>query len=263
MYNATLRSSRFYVEVTLHHLGKQVVKTVPFVRRLPTISSPSYPEGPMVVLSTDEVGLTKQGLHIWTGKRWAYALSQVLVSEVVQKGQTLNVYYKYGQEVTFEDPVQLYRNGVGIVRDKISADSQSIYCHPFVPEVEDDSVKSINGILPDDTGNVTLTQYMQYAVSVPYEPEPESSLFYQEILDDLEFDSATAHAKFPPRNSNIVLDIYLNGDLAGTITFAVGVNEGTVNFDSSLTAGDVIEIIAPEDLRDASTFSFVFIYRRA
>lgn len=265
MYPRTLKSSRFYVEVNLYHLGKKVVKTVPFVAQLPAVSNANYPEGPMVILSTDEVGLTKQGLHVWTGKRWSYALSQVRVSEVVQKGQTLNVYYKYGEDVVLEEPTILYRNGVAITADTIPASSSSLYCHPFTPEPEviSDYVKSVDGVFPDDGGNVSLTQYVQYAVSVPYEPEPESSAFYQEIADTLTFESATALAKYPPQHSNIELGVYVNGNLEGNIHFPAATSEGAVNFNSDLVPGDVVEIIMPEDLREASTFSFVFVYRRA
>lgn len=261
MHHRNIKRSRFYLQLNFYTLGQNIKRIVPFSPILPTITDPvHYPVGDLVVVSADEG--TRQGLHLWEGKRWVYILSQVEVSEVIQKDLVLNVYYNYQQEVTFEEETPVFRNGVPVTLTKIEANDKSAYCYLTEGGEEDTSVKSVNHVFPDETGNVTLTQYLEYAISVPYEPLPDAHVYYQEITEELEFESATASIRTPP-SAEVIFTIFRNEISEGSVTFSPSGNEGIVYFPSNLSSGDVVEIVAPEELNDASTFSITFTYRRA
>lgn len=106
-----------------------------------------------------------------------------------------------------------------------------------------------------------LTQQVVYSISVPVKPEDGATVFYQELVDNMSFDSASAKIQNAPE-ADIVFQVYLDGVFAGTFSFDTDGNANSNITLTEVTAGAALSIVAPANLHEASVFSFVFSFTR-
>lgn len=148
-----MAESRFYYPITVHRGASAAVINAPFVTTIPLNFSGS---GYALILSQDE-GRANQGLYVWDDKRWRFAMPQLNVSVGVIDGYSIDVYYDQTTPITdFPDGVLVFRNGIQQSVAEVDTE-QNVVWAVMTPVFSSGSVKTVNGVEPDNAGNVQLT----------------------------------------------------------------------------------------------------------
>lgn len=276
-YNST-KESRFYYLLNLTREGTTAQVYATFRDSLP-MQQIGISDS-VVVLSSD-LGVDNQGMYLHDGVRWRWALPQTVVSQCIINGSRLSLYYDQTSDLTLPDSARLYRNGafvegsttittergaVWVAVLPSASEAGSVHSvNGKVPDADgnielDVGILSINDIEPDDKGNIVMDTFVNFSISIPGEPNPDATLFYQEMMDSLELESSSCRVAENPE-SDISFNVLLNGSSIGTFDFSA--SGATANIPKfSTTPGDIMTIIAPQDLEGASTFSLTFVFKR-
>lgn len=233
-----------------------------------------------VVLSSPNNAIPA-GLYVSQGGTMRFVMDFVGVMNALHNASTVHVYVNAAASI---DPryTVIYHNGV--ITDIPSVPATGIFAtvsnqfgtvrtvNGVFPDSKGDvnltptdigAVASVNNILPDGDGNVTLIQFANYSISLPIEPEAGSTVYFQQLTNDLQYLQGDAAVKVPATDA-IVFNITRNGAPIGTVTFAANSSTGVINIpvDTLFSNNDIIEIVAPEDLFGSAVFSLVLTFKR-
>lgn len=166
-----MAESRFYYPITVHQGASSANIDTPFVCTIPL--NPAL-KGSAIILSVDE-GTAPQGLYIWDDKRWRYALPQLNVSIGVIDGYSVDVYWDQTGPVTpLPDGAIVFRNGILSPTQTVPGEPGVVYTVMVpVSGTGSGTVKSVNSILPDSNGNITLTAADVGAISLIMLGQPD------------------------------------------------------------------------------------------
>lgn len=233
-----------------------------------------------VVLSSPNNAIPA-GLYVSQGGTMRFVMDFVGVMNALHNASTVHVYVNAAASVDSRYTV-IYHNGV--ITDIPSVPATGIFAtvsnqfgtvrtvNGVFPDNKGEvnltptdigAVASVNNILPDEDGNVVLTQYAEYAISLPMEPEADSTVYFQHVAHNLLYKSGTATVKTPP-TSAITFGVTRNGFPIGTVNFDAGSTSGTINItiDTIFSTNDTIEITAPESLFGSSVYSLLLTFQR-
>lgn len=176
--------SVFYLPLKLWRNGVEAQTVAPFV---PALAVSNKVRSTTVVLTESE-GTKEQGLYVWTGSEWRFALPLGEVSKAIIEGSVLQVYYAQTQDTPVPSGSTVFVNGGSTSKTVITTEPKLVWTvlsPAFTPEpwiltvnnigpnengnvevdVEDipglkedleSSVKTVNGLEPDEDGNVQL-----------------------------------------------------------------------------------------------------------
>lgn len=122
------------------------------------------------------------------------------------------------------------------------------------------TVKSVNGVEPDSSGNVLLKQMIEYDISVPFTPNPDAVVVYQELASDMKYVSGSASSPDTP-TTPIVIDIQVNGTSVGNITIGSSGAVLTMNLPQ-VSESDILTIVAPSEVEGLTMFSVNLTFER-
>lgn len=255
-------NARFFLRVNLHRGDRITTVDAPFLPTLPTLTVSD--QGYLVVCSVDNG--TRVGLFMWSGYTWQQVLPQVTVSQVIKDALVVDVYFCCSGTRTLEGDF-IYRNGVLTTHTTVSvpANDTSRWATlntQYGTGGTGDVVKSVNSVLPDSSGNVELTQFAEYSLSVTQTPEPEASLLYLVFDASMTYKRATVALKTRPAIDNTI-HVLLDGVPAGTITLGATSVEDNISLTEVLP-GQTLELsLGPESTNGLTQFSLNLVFQRS
>lgn len=206
-----------------------------------------------------------RGLHVCVEGVWRFVAPFEEVMLSLYYGGSVEVYYKTDDTVVFSSAaIGVFRNGVRSPDTQTVPNINAVWSVVLPPATgPEGTVSSVNNIAPDASGNVQLPQFANYSISLPAQPDAGATVYYQEFVDSLQYLSGQASVKEAPTGEDITFNILHNNSVVGSIDFPVGSNSGTITLGSlSVGSGDILEIVAPSDLREAAVFSIVLTFER-
>lgn len=124
------------------------------------------------------------------------------------------------------------------------------------------NVKTVNGNSPGEDGNVELAEHLMYSVSLPGQPNPDATIFYQELLEDVTYVKTSGRVQTLP-SEEITFLVYVDDVLVGGITFdQAGVATSTITL-GDVPRGSILYVQSPADLFGSAVFSIVFSFVRS
>ena len=148
-----MAESRFYLKLQVTKGSVTSEIHAPFVCDLPVLGRLDWR---VVVLSVDK-GSIDQGLHLWTGRKWTMCLDQTYVSDAIKEDDTIHIIHEASAPIPVDDKQMVFKNGVLLTDATEVPVDNSVYVviTPFTEGVEN-PVLTVNGVGPDENGNVEL-----------------------------------------------------------------------------------------------------------
>lgn len=145
--------STFYYPVILHRSDAFGGVIAPVIDALPVVQMVSE----QVVILSKSTGDLAQGLYVWDGSRWRYAMTMQEISRAVIEGDSIDVYFALVSDVVgIPSAAHVYRNSLLFHSTTLPAGADVIWAVRKPLDTSIGDVASVNGQTPDVTGNVTV-----------------------------------------------------------------------------------------------------------
>lgn len=250
MIDQTL-NSRFYYPLKLYTAGIVADIDAPFVADL---GEPYHTA--VRVLSIDK-GRASQGLYVCDRGRWQFALPMVAVSEGVIIGYSIRCYIQLVAPIDVQAGTRVFRNGAEIEVDQLTPGMEVWTTLTPLPA---GSVNSVNNVLPDSTGNIQLDNIYELSVSLPFAPNADESVFYQQ-LPACVYQGGKAACE-GSIDQPIEFAFTLDQQPVGSVVYLNG--SGTVNLTlTTVTNNQILEVVAPPVVpQGVDKFTFTLTFKR-
>ncbi len=146
--------SNFYYEITLHRDVVASSVVAPWVSNLQLGISNQQLTAPLAVIPSTE-GKQEQGLYLWDGQNWRFALPYENLTFSIVQGDAIDVYYSVQTPVEVSPTATVWRNGLlWLAGSEVLAGDSAVWVVQTRPT--NGLVASVNGVGPDQFGNVDL-----------------------------------------------------------------------------------------------------------
>jgi len=243
-------NSRFYYPLKLH-TGNVVTEV-----DAPLVESLGDPYRAAVRILSLQKGSAPQGLYVCNKGRWGYALPMQEVSAGVVIGYVLQCYIDLDAPVEVPEGTKVFRNGQQIDTTTLLPGVDVWTTLNLLPA---GTVNSVNGVLPDSSGNIQLASLYEMAVSIPFSPTPSEPVFYQHLpAGTYLFGSGVCEEVVEP----IVFPVFLDDLPVGNITYANNVGAANLSI-VEVTANQILQVNAPDAVPEGATkFAFTLTFKR-
>jgi len=206
--------SVFYYPVTVHQDSASSPDVAQVVHTLPL-----EPDNEVTILLND-VGDLKQGLYVFLGTHWQFAMPYPDVCYSVIRGDTINVYSNHTDDVTAPTGSTVFKNGVqqGGLNVVHGNAVYAVRTPPAGGGGGSGTVTSVNGQMPDGSGNVLLTAANIGGISTVGKTGQYSDLIGAPAPYVLPIATTTVlGGVIVPSASNLVVDVQGNVDIKAAL----------------------------------------------